>query len=110
MRPAWARGLGKDAGAKRYTWYVAVRVRQDSRGDVSDLTVVDVDRKLPPRIVTVALLGTVKSGAKRGELRRLTRAELEKDFDSLLAGAIRRHGLIPVRGDFVRAVYRHESA
>lgn len=109
--PAWATGP-RAKGTGRHTWYVAVRVRQDVAGNVSDLTLSDVDDRQRTRVVTVALLGTVKAGPNAGTLRRLTRQELEADFDGLLERAIKRHGLIPSGPlrNAVRAVYRHKDA
>lgn len=110
-RPAWARSAST-SGTGRFTWYVAIRVRQDVRGDVSDLTLADVDSRQGTRVVTLALLGTVKSGPKAGQLRRLTRSELDRHFDELLDAAIRRHGVVPAgaKRNAVRAVYRHKEA
>lgn len=107
--PDWAEEYEANAGG-RFTWYVELRVRQDVNGNVSDLTLDDVDDRQRTRVVTVALLGVVRSGAKAGQLRRLTRAELARDFDALLKAAIRRHGLVPARGNPVKGVFRHAEA
>lgn len=106
--PDWAEDY--DANARgRFTWYVELRVRQDVDGKVSDLTMEDVDDRQRTRVVTVALLGVVKTGTRAGQLRRLTRAEVARDFDRLLRAAIKRHGLIPARGNPVKGVFRHRE-
>jgi hypothetical protein len=106
--PDWAEDYEANAGG-RFTWYVELRVRQDVDGKVSDLTMEDIDDRQRTRVVTVALLGVVRSGERAGQLRRLTRAEVARDFDRLLSAAIRRHGLIPAKGNPVKGVFRHKE-
>lgn len=105
--PAWASSPRSQARG-RYTWYAEIRARTDIRGEVSDLVVAEA--KGPPRLVTVALLGVYKTGARRGELHRLTRVELARDFEELVAKAIRRHGIVTAGPDYLRAVWRHKEA
>lgn len=108
--PEWSRSARSSSG-KRFTWYVDLMVRQDVRGDVSDVETIDADA--PPRQVTVALLKTVKSGSRKGELRPMTYDELVQDFEGLVEKAVRRHGLVPakptLRGS-LRSIYRHREA
>jgi hypothetical protein len=109
-RPDWA-ASPRSRAKGRFTWYVDIRVRQDVRGDVSDIE--SVDAKAPPRDVTVALLQVVRSGKRKGELRPMTAKELARDFEFLVQAAVRRHGLVPAKGDAIsslRSVYRHKEA
>lgn len=104
VKTPWATGGDLSSRARR-TWYVSLKVRQDVRGDVSDLTLYDIDGASGSRVITLALLGVAPDGTIRG----LTGAELRANFDEYLAQAIRRSGVIPAGKDAVKAVFRHKD-